>query len=88
MFVDQPVLKPRQGDVRLDPDPGRQRRLLRRCQLPAPMTAIEVWPRIPGSVPPDQRLIDERDTDLEQRRRLPHRHATVNGIQNPVSQIL
>jgi hypothetical protein len=67
---------------------ARQGRFLSRRQFARPVTTPPTGAHLPGSPPPDQRLVDIRHADPEHRGHRPRRHAAVNGHQNPRPQVL
>src|SRR5260370_482376 len=67
---------------------ARQGRFLSRRQFARPVTTPPTGAHLPGSPPPDQRLVDIRHADPEHRGHRPRRHAAVNGHQNPSPQVL
>jgi len=69
-------------------DMARQGRFLSRRQFARPVTTPPTGAHLPGSPPPDQRLVDIRHADPEHRGHRPRRHAAVNGHQNPSPQVL
>jgi hypothetical protein len=67
---------------------ARQGRFLSRRQVARPVTTPPTGAHLPGSPPPDQRLLNIRHADPEHRGHRPRRHAAVNGHQNPSPQVL
>lgn len=65
-----------------------QRRFLHRRELARPVTAARAGAHLASAPPSDQRLVDVRHADPEQRRRGARRHSAVNRRQNPRLQIL
>ncbi len=88
MLGQKPGSQSRQSDVRVSGDMGRQGGLLRRRQFARPVTAPHAGAHLAGPPPADQRLVDVRHADPENRGRQPRRHATVDRRQNPRPQVL
>ncbi len=84
----QPGLQRRQGDVRVGHDVRRHGGFQLGRQLARPVTAARAGARLAGAPPTDQRLVDIRHADPENRRCRPRRHAAVNRRQNSRPQVL
>jgi hypothetical protein len=88
MLGRQPGLQGRQRDVRMSLDMRPQRRLLRRCQLARAVAASRARRHLAGPASPDQRLVNVRHADLENRRRRASGHPSVNRRQNARPKII
>lgn len=89
VFGQQPHLRLRQCYPRLRADVRRQRKFLcRRALARGGAAVVRADPGIAGLPPPDQRLVDVGDADLEDHWRLATRHPAFHRRQHPIAQIL